>query len=58
VISPPAFPFAQGGTVMSDEVWDQYPVLTVGNEIHLNPLGGTLFVQGEPFKVILLWLNS
>ncbi|MGA2425870.1 MAG: radical SAM protein [Terriglobales bacterium] len=37
---------------MSDEVWDQYPVLTVGNEIHLNPLGGTLFVQGEPFKVI------
>ena len=37
---------------MLSDVWDRYPVLTAGIEIHLNPLGGTLFVQGEPFKVV------
>jgi radical SAM protein with 4Fe4S-binding SPASM domain len=38
---------------MSGEVWDRYPVLTADAEIHLHPRGGTLFVKGEPLKVVL-----
>ncbi len=37
---------------MSCDVWQQYPLLTAGNELHLNPQGGVLFAQGSPFKIV------
>ncbi|HKO08811.1 MAG TPA: radical SAM protein [Alphaproteobacteria bacterium] len=36
---------------MPVKAWESYPVLKPGHEIHLNPIGGTLFVHGVPVKV-------
>ena len=37
---------------MHAELWNSYPQLTPGNEIHLTPRGGTFFAQGAPANVV------
>jgi radical SAM protein with 4Fe4S-binding SPASM domain len=36
---------------MPVKVWESYPALKPGHEIHLTPTGGTLFIHGAPGKV-------
>jgi len=37
---------------MHVELWNSYPQLTPGNEIHLTPRGGTFFAHGAPLNVV------
>lgn len=37
---------------MHTELWDSYPQLTPGHEIHLTPRGGTFFADGAPKNVV------
>ena len=36
---------------MNVNIWESYPQLTPGQEIHLTPRGGTFFAQGAPVNV-------
>ena len=37
---------------MHAELWNSYPQLTLGHEIHLTPRGGTFFADGAPKNVV------
>lgn len=37
---------------MHAELWNSYPQLTPGHEIHLTPRGGTFFAHGAPANVV------
>ena len=36
---------------MTIKVWETYPSLTAGHELHVTPTGGTLFMHGAPAKM-------